>query len=79
MASSSKSNVLHKWVREQKADPAHAFPGQGQLKPANGSLTTAQRKKVEALLNIGKKAVAGAKGRYRAAPDLDWDAFGLPR
>lgn len=23
-------NVLRKWVREQKADPVHAFPGEGQ-------------------------------------------------
>lgn len=26
-------NVLRKWVREQKSDPQHAFPGQGQMKP----------------------------------------------
>lgn len=26
-------NVLRKWVREAKADPQHAFPGQGQMKP----------------------------------------------
>ena len=26
-------NVLRKWVREFGADPAQAFPGQGQVKP----------------------------------------------
>ena len=26
-------NLLRKWVREFAADPQHAFPGQGQMKP----------------------------------------------
>jgi len=26
-------NVLRKWVRELNADPQHAFPGHGQMKP----------------------------------------------
>ena len=26
-------NVLRKWVREASADPQHAFPGQGVMKP----------------------------------------------
>lgn len=26
-------NVLRKWVRELDADPQHAFPGHGQMKP----------------------------------------------
>jgi transposase len=26
-------NVLRKWVRELSADPAQAFPGNGQMKP----------------------------------------------
>lgn len=26
-------NVLRKWVKELAADPAQAFPGQGQMKP----------------------------------------------
>lgn len=26
-------NVLRKWVRELGADPQHAFPGHGQMKP----------------------------------------------
>ena len=27
------ANVLRKWVRELAADPGHAFPGHGQMKP----------------------------------------------
>ena len=26
-------NVLRKWIRELSADPQHAFPGHGQMKP----------------------------------------------
>ena len=26
-------NVLRKWVKEFVADPQHALPGQGQMKP----------------------------------------------
>ena len=26
-------NMLRRWVKECSADPAHAFPGQGQMKP----------------------------------------------
>jgi transposase len=26
-------NVLRKWVKDSAADPQHAFPGQGQMKP----------------------------------------------
>ena len=26
-------NVLRKWVRQYRDDPAHAFPGAGQMKP----------------------------------------------
>ena len=26
-------NVLRKWVRQYREDPAHAFPGTGQMKP----------------------------------------------
>lgn len=26
-------NVLRNWVREQRADPTHAFPGNGQQHP----------------------------------------------
>jgi|TARA_R110002110_G_scaffold249467_1_gene465671 transposase len=26
-------NVLRKWIRDVAVDPAHAFPGHGQIKP----------------------------------------------
>ena len=29
-------NVLRKWVKEFAADPQHAFPGQGVMKPRAG-------------------------------------------
>ena len=35
--------MLRKWVREQKADPVHAFPGEGQEKPAQAELTRLRR------------------------------------
>lgn len=28
-----QENVLRKWVRKPDADPRHAFPGPGQMKP----------------------------------------------
>lgn len=36
-------NVLRKWIRELSADPQHAFPGPGQMKP--GQLETDRRRK----------------------------------
>ena len=31
-------NVLRKWVREASADPQHAFPGQGVMKPEQAEI-----------------------------------------
>ena len=31
-------NVLRKWVRDVAADPVHAFPGQGQMKPEQAEI-----------------------------------------
>jgi transposase len=53
-------NVLRKWVRDQKADPQHAFPGQGQMKPEQAEIA-ALRKEVAKLKmerDILKKAAA---------------------
>jgi len=53
-------NVLRKWVRDQKADPQHAFPGQGQMKPEQSEIA-ALRKEVAKLKmerDILKKAAA---------------------
>ena len=54
------TNVLRKWVRGYAADPQHAFPGQGQMKPDDAELTRLKRelKRVTAERDILKKAVA---------------------
>ncbi len=31
-------NVLRKWIRETTADPQHAFPGKGVMKPEQAEL-----------------------------------------
>lgn len=36
-------NSLRKWVREHRADPQHAFPGEGQQKPEAAELTRLRR------------------------------------
>ena len=35
--------VLYSWVKEYSADPEHAFPGQGQLKPPERELRDLKR------------------------------------
>lgn len=53
-------NVLRKWVREATADPQHAFPGLGQMKPEQAEID--RLKKEVAKLKMGrdilKKAAA---------------------
>jgi len=53
-------NLLRGWVREQRADPAHAFPGEGQQKPEAAELTRLRREvtKLRAERDILKKAAA---------------------
>lgn len=36
-------NVLRTWVREFQADPAHAFPGEGQQRPEDAEVTQLRR------------------------------------
>ena len=36
-------NVLRKWVKEFAADPQHAFPGQGQMKPEQQEIERLRR------------------------------------
>ncbi len=36
-------NLLRGWVRAQMADPAHAFPGEGQQKPEAAELIDIER------------------------------------
>ena len=49
-------NVLRRWVREGIADPQQAFPGQGQMKPAQLELERLRREYNE---ERPKKALGG--------------------
>ena len=53
-------NVLRKWVKDFAADPQHAFPGQGQMKPEQLEIERLRREviKLEAERDILKKAAA---------------------
>ncbi len=53
-------NVLRKWVKELAADPAQAFPGQGQMKPEQLEIERLRREvaKLKAERDILKKAAA---------------------
>lgn len=53
-------NVLRKWVREFAADPVHAFPGPGQMKPEQLEIDRLKREvaKLKAERDILKKAAA---------------------
>ena len=53
-------NVLRKWIRDVAADPAHAFPGHGQMKPEQLEIERLRREvtKLKAERDILKKAGA---------------------
>ena len=53
-------NVLRKWIRELSADPQHAFPGHGQMKPEQLEIDRLRREvaKLKAERDILKKAAA---------------------
>ena len=53
-------NVLRKWVKEFAADPQHAFPGQGVMKPEQAEIERLRREvaKLKAERDILKKAAA---------------------
>jgi len=53
-------NVLRRWVKELSADPAQAFPGQGQVKPEQIEIDRLRREvtKLKAERDILKKAAA---------------------
>ena len=53
-------NQLRKWVREFAADPAQAFPGQGQMKPEQLEIERLRREvsKLKAERDILKIAAA---------------------
>ena len=53
-------NVLRKWVRELSADPQHAFPGHGHMKPEQLEIDRLRKEvaKLKAERDILKKAAA---------------------
>jgi transposase len=53
-------NMLRRWVKELSADPQHAFPGQGQMKPEQLEIERLRREviKLKAERDILKKAAA---------------------
>lgn len=53
-------NVLRRWVKELGSDPAHAFPGQGQLKPEQLEIARLRKEvaRLKAERDILKKAAA---------------------
>ena len=53
-------NVLRKWVQGVAADPQHAFPGHGQMKPEQLEIERLRREvaKLKAERDILKKAAA---------------------
>ncbi len=53
-------SVLRRWMREAEADPRHAFPGHGQVKPEQGEIDRLRREvaTLKAERDILKKAAA---------------------
>jgi transposase len=53
-------NLLRKWVKDFAADPQHAFPGLGQMKPEQLEIERLRREvnKLKAERDILKKAAA---------------------
>ena len=54
------ANVLRKWVRDFRSDPAQAFPGHGRLKPEQAEIERLKKEliRVKAERDILKKATA---------------------
>jgi transposase len=53
-------SVLRRWIRESEADPRHAFPGKGQMRPEQQEIDRLRREvaKLKAERDILKKAAA---------------------
>ena len=53
-------NVLRKWVKQYREDPAQAFPGAGQMKPEQTEIAQLKNeiRKLKAERDILKKAAA---------------------
>ena len=59
MTNKKHENVLRKWVRQYREDPAQAFPGAGQMKPEQAEIAQLKKeiRKLKAERDILKKAV----------------------
>lgn len=53
-------SVLRRWIRDAAADPRHAFPGHGQVRPEQQEIERLRREvaKLKAERDILKKAAA---------------------
>ena len=53
-------NMLRRWLKEVGADPKHAFPGLGQMKPEQAEIARLKREvtRLKAERDILKKAAA---------------------
>ena len=62
-------NVLRTWVREHRADPSHAFPGECQQKPEAAEMTRlrAGSDAVEDGARPSKKSRGGFKGSVQSS------------
>jgi len=58
-------NVLRKWVRELGADPQHAFPGHGQMKPEQLEIDRLRKEvaKLKAERDILKRPQPSSRGK----------------
>ena len=58
-------NVLRRWLKELDADPKHAFPGLGQMKPEQLEIDRLRKEviRLKAERDILKKAVVGSTGQ----------------
>ena len=61
-------NVLRKWVRELNADPQHAFPGHGQMKPEQ--LEIDRLRKEVAKLKAERDIQKNGRGLLREGSDM---------
>lgn len=53
-------NVLRRWIKHYRDDPAHAFPGAGQMKPEQAEIAQLKKevRRLKAERDILKKASA---------------------
>jgi len=58
-------NVLRRWLKELDADPKHAFPGLGQMKPEQLEIDRLRKEvvRLRAERDILKKAAVGSTGQ----------------